>query len=267
MSLKNKIQNDPTISDNDKYYFFYMYDLGTDIIVPLLTEKGLFRPGYSVAEIGSAEGGVLMAFAEKGAKDLLATDIAVSRLEKGEEIAQKAGLEINFTSHDVIYEEPLEKWKNTFDLVLLRDVIEHLDDPYIALKNIKKIIKSGGHLYVTFPPYPSPFGGHQHTLGSKLGKIPYIHLLPSKIFSKLISTGRPQDIVEVERLIDIKLTTGKFEKAANKAGFEIVGKDYYLLRPVFKMKFNLPTLGLGPLKYIPGFKNLISTEAAYTLKA
>ncbi len=255
------------ITDAEKYYWGYMYDLGRITIVPYLTQKGIFKTGDSVVEIGSAEGGVLHAFADKGAVDCLGTDIAESRLEKGRIITNIAGLNVDFVYNDIIYGEPEKKWYNKYDLAILRDVIEHLDDTAIALKNISKVIKPGGYLFVTFPPYNSPYGGHQHTLAGRLpSRLPYIHHLPVSLFKKLISSGRPQDIEEVERLINIQLSPEKFMKAAISAGYEIISTDYYLLRPVFKMKFGLPSLKINLPAKLPFIRNYFCMEAAYILR-
>ncbi|GAB1371783.1 class I SAM-dependent methyltransferase [Candidatus Kapaibacterium sp.] len=255
------------ISDNDKYYWGYMYDLGRETIVPYLTELGAFEGGNSVIEIGSAEGGVLHAFADKGAVNCIGTDISLPRLEMGRVISKIANLDVEYVSNDIIYEEPQSEWVGKYDLAILRDVIEHLDDTVIALTNIKKVIKKGGFLYVTFPPYNSPYGGHQHTLaGDMLSKLPFIHLLPESIFRNLIQSGRPQDIEEVVRLLDIRLSPEKFKKAALESGYEIFKEDYYLLRPVFKMKFGLPTLKINSIAKSSFVRNFFCMEASYILQ-
>ena len=234
----------------------------------LVIDKKAFKPDYKVCEIGSAEGGVLHAFSLAGSGHSLGTDIALDRIEVGAKITDLTGLDVEYSAHDILFDEIPAKWQQEFDLVLLRDVIEHLDDTQLALTNIKKVIKPGGHLFVTFPPYNSPYGGHQHTVaGNFASKMPYIHLLPKSIFHNMISSGRPQDIEEVRRLEHIRMNAKKFSDAARNSGYEIVNEDYYLLRPVFKMKFGLPEIKLTAIAKAPFIKNFFSLEAAFLLKA
>lgn len=261
-----KIVENSNLPDNVKYYWRYMYELGKEYIVPYIQELNAFKAGDKVAEIGSAEGGVLAAFVEAGALEGLGTDIASERLDSGNDISRLGNINIKFTYHNILTQNIAEDWKDKYDLVLLRDVIEHLDDTKLALKNIKKMIKKGGYLFVTFPPYYSPFGGHQHTLANFWGKLPYIHLLPDFLFHKMISTGRAADIEEVKRLQSIKLTTRKFEKAVNAAGFDVANVDFYLIRPVFKAKFGLNPLKITNISFLPFIKSLFTLEATYLLQ-
>ena len=252
--------------DNVKYYWGYQYRLASEVLVKMLKKLGSFKEGDRVAEIGCAEGGVLAAFVQEGAKDALGTDIVTRRLETGEKVMDMLKIPIKFVEHDII-NEPLEpEWQENYDLALLRDVIEHLDDAEIALKKIRGMLKPGGRLFVTFPPYHSPFGGHQQTLANFWGKLPYIHLLPYSIFKKMMKTGRPNDVGEVKRLHKIRMTPEKFISAAKNAGYEIENQDYYLLRPVFKMKFGLPSLKITPLAKANFIRKFFSLEAAYLLK-
>ncbi len=150
--------------------------------------------------------------------------------------------------------------------VILRDVIEHLDDATIALRNIRRILKPGGALYVTFPPYYSPFGGHQHLLGNTAGKFPFMHLLPEALFTPLIQSGIERNRIEVERIRKIRMTTSKFHRAARAAGFTITDEKLYFIRPVFKMKFGLPPIAANFVRPIPGLRDIVALEAGYILK-
>jgi SAM-dependent methyltransferase len=265
--LIQKVSKSGITADNYIFYWQYQYRLGRDILVDYLMRLGAFKTGDTAVEIGSAEGGALAAFVERGASAALATDISASRLIEGEKIAKFNGHEIIFKEHNILTEPIPPEWLKSKNLAILRDVIEHLDDTQLALENIRKLLKPGGFLFVTFPPYHSPFGGHQHTVENIWGKIPYIHLLPDQVFHRLIASGRKNDIWEVKRLQTIRLTPEKFRKAALAAGYQIANEDYYLLRPVFKMKFGLPTVKMTALRHLPLVKTYFSLEAAFLLKS
>ena len=264
-NLRAKVNNDEKLTSQDKYYWNYMYDLGRDFIVPYLSGKGIFKSGYKVAEIGSAEGGVLASFMDAGASKGLGTDIAEVRLDKGRYIAKLGEIDLQYTTHDIVTQEPPKEWQEEFDLVLLRDVIEHLDNTTSALKNIKMVMKKDGNLFVTFPPFHSPYGGHQHTVKSTGGKFPYIHLLPKNTFNKFIEKGVKADIIEANRIYNIRLTIPKFEQAVRDAGLKIAEREFYFLRPVFKMKFGLPSLKINTLAKIPFIRKYFTLEASYIL--
>lgn len=264
--IHSKIVNSKEIPENYKYYWSYQYRLGKTHIVDYMRKAGAFFKGANVAEIGSAEGGALAAFVEAGAKKALATDIAKSRLDMGAKIAKIAGLKIDFKEHDILTDKINFFWREKFDLVLLRDVIEHIDKPVEALKNISKLIKPDGFLLATFPPYYSPYGGHQHTVMNRTGMLPFIHLLPRKAFLSLVKSGRPNDVGEVMRLRNIRMTPRKFADYATQAGYSVYSEDRYFLRPVFKMKFGLPTVKLGFLKNIPALEQFLSLEASFIVK-
>ncbi len=256
------------VANSVKHYWGYQYRLAKEVLVPYLAKRGVFKNGNRVAEIGCAEAGVLMAFAEAGAKDVLGTDIEKARLDAGMAIAEDLHIPLTLSTHNVLFDDLQPAWEKAFDLVILRDVIEHLNDTRLALANIQRLLKPGGFLFVEFPPYNSPFGGHQHLLRNTLGRLPYTHLLPKPLFTKMTASGwHSVDIEEVRRLSKIRLMPKSFKAAAHAAGYAICHEQYYLLRPVFKMKFGLPTIPLTPLKWLPGVKELLSLEANYILQS
>jgi len=251
----------------DFYYWRYQYELGRDIIVPYFQNNICEIKDKKIVEIGSAEGGVLHSFVRAGASYGLGTDIAENRLESGRKVSAATQLNVEFTSHNIITDEIPQKWQNYFDIVILRDVIEHLPEPELAILKIRELLRDEGFLYVTFPPYRSPYGGHQHTLaGNFLTKLPYIHLFPDFIFRKMISSGRQIDQEETLRLRKIRLSSKKFKECVYSAGYKIAKEAYFLLRPVFKKKFGLPTVKIGAIGKIPFLGDFLSLECMYVLK-
>jgi 2-polyprenyl-3-methyl-5-hydroxy-6-metoxy-1,4-benzoquinol methylase len=55
-----------------------------------------------------------------------------------------------------------------FDTVVMAALLEHLRSPEIALKNLRRLMKSGATLVLTTP---TPLGGKLHWIGSYLGLV------------------------------------------------------------------------------------------------
>lgn len=251
----------------EQYYFGYQYGLGHEFLVPYLKSKGVQFNGARIAEIGCGEGGVLASFAEEGAVETLGIDIRQSAIDSAAKGFEALGLKAEFAIHDITNQAPPDKWREHFDFVTLRDVIEHLHETEKSLRNVMEFMKPGAWLYIVFPPYYSPYGAHQHLLDNTMGKMPYIHALPDALFTKAYKGARLQiDVDEVSSLREIRLTIDKFRRAAKDAQLEIVSEELYFLRPVFKMKFGLPAIKANFLKAIPGIRELFALEASYLLR-
>ncbi len=250
-------------------YWEFQYRLGRQVIVPELRRRGIFRPGQAVAQIGSGEGGVLMAFLEEGASSALGTDIETARLELGRLIATQLNWPVTFVEHNILTDPIPDPWHKRYDLVLLRDTLEHIESPEMALFKIAHLVRPGGYVYISFPPYYSPYGGHQHLMRTFCGKFPYVHLLPEPLFQRLTSQGQEPGRSEVRRLRHIRLSFGRLLRAVRAAGYQVIFQRHYLLRPAFRfrLKLPLPVVTLTwPCRYFPGVFQFICTEASYILQ-
>lgn len=60
---------------------------------------------------------------------------------------------------------------NSFDLIFCSSLIEHVENPDEMLKEIRRVLSQKGYLYLSFPPFYSPYGGHYfspfHLIGEK----------------------------------------------------------------------------------------------------
>lgn len=246
--------------------FRMQYRLAVHTLIPWLEQLQALPPSKNMAvcEIGCGEGGVIAAFVERGAEYALGTDIVGPLLEQvSQPLAKELNLNTVFTTHDVIGDSIPPEWEHRFDVVVLRDVIEHLDNQAAAMQSISRIIKPGGNILITFPPYTSAFGGHQQLLGTTLGGIPFIHLLPSGWFEHIIKKGDSVNQDEVRRLHKIRSSVRGVKEAAAKAGLVLKAERYFGLRPVFKWKYNMPipTLELTAIKWFKPVTTL-AMEAA-----
>ena len=131
-------------SDAETYYR-HQYEHARNYIVPFIENNGFtLKKGLQVLEIGCGEGGVLKAFIEKGC---IATGVDLSeyKLEKGKQLMEseiKSG-SMRFILQD-IYEVDFEQEMNgRFDLILMKDTIEHIVDQNRIIGYLKSFLKPG----------------------------------------------------------------------------------------------------------------------------
>ena len=96
--------------------------------------------GRRVLEIGTGAGGVLIPFKESGAQ-VIGLDLDENFLEFG----RSRGLDLRLGGVDSA------QHVGSIDIVILKDVLEHLPNPSGALKDIRQILSDDGVLYVHVP--------------------------------------------------------------------------------------------------------------------
>ncbi|HQQ21143.1 MAG TPA: class I SAM-dependent methyltransferase, partial [Bacteroidales bacterium] len=114
-------------------------------------------------------------------------------------------------------------------------------------------------IFFGFPPWQNPFGGHQQISQTKLSKLPYVHLLPTALYRRLITW-----FGEIPAgLMDIKATgisIERFHRILRKEKYEILKRDYYLFNPNYEIKFRLkPKKVIPPFRWISHLRNFYTT--------
>lgn len=99
--------------------------------------------GKTALEFGCATGAASRILQNHG-YNVLATDNSSYSISK----AKKLNPSIKFIKKDIQKEN---NFGNKFDLVFALDVIEHLEDPQKAIRNVYKLVKSGGMAIFTTP--------------------------------------------------------------------------------------------------------------------
>ena len=145
-----------------KRYFDIQVLNAEKYVIPFIEEKFPITEGMRVLEIGCGEGGVLKAFINKGCVgvgvELDAPRIVDAQKFLPEDIA--AG-RLSFVVKD-IYEVDVEKdFNGLFDIIILKDVIEHIHDQAKLIGWMKNFLKPEGIVFFGFPPWYMPFGGQR----------------------------------------------------------------------------------------------------------
>lgn len=205
-----------------------------------------------VLEIGCAEGGLLDMLSELG-MDVYGIELDEDRAN----IAKQKNASLKVFVGDITDSELPQKINNTFDMVIMREVIEHLPDKQTAFNNIDALLNVNGYLFISFPPKRSPFAGHQQIGKSFLKAIPYLHILP-KIFLKYIANMLGENsgyIDEIKHHYSTGCTIHRFEFLCRWNNFIPINKELFLFRPIYAQRFGVPTIKLPE---IPVLREYIS---------
>jgi SAM-dependent methyltransferase len=253
-----------------KRYFDMQYLVARDHILPFIKEVIELPSGSRVLEIGCGEAGVLKAFREIGC-NCLGIELMDYRTELAREFHDELDLSgaIEFINEDIYNINPETDLEEKFDLVILKDVIEHIPDQRRFIPELKKFLKPEGVVFFGFPPWYMPFGGHQQVSTKKLLSVtPYYHILPRPIYKGILKAfgEKPE---RIEGLMDIKdtaISIERFEKIIKRSGYAINKKQSWLLNPIYKYKF-----GKGPVKQasviagIPWVRDFVTTAVYYVV--
>ncbi len=258
------------LSEGKKSYRRYQYRLGAEYLAPLLQEWRISLSGKKVLDIGCAEAGVLCAFMEAGAS-CTGIEISINRLLTGKALAEQKHLAgLQFIAAD-FFSEPLKPNENPFYLITLRDVYEHLPEKQRVLTKLRSLMGAETKLLITFPPFYSPFGGHQQLLQSKLKFLPYFHILPPPLWGLFRFFIARFDknagcLKEIEKLRNYRTTIHSFLKNAGLHGLNIVARKFYLIRPSHHLRYHLPVIGGNIIGKIPLLREFFITGAFFLLE-
>jgi len=240
-------------------------------VLPFIEKAMKIGPGMHVCEIGCAEGGVLVPFLEKGC-EVTGVDLIEERINTASEYNKEAvdkGL-ARFRAQNVYDNDFVTEFSHAFDIILLKDAIEHIPEQEKFIPHLKKLLKPGGQVYFGFPPWYMPHGGHQQICENKfLSMLPYFHLLPKGIYKGILkSFGEDKGIIK--ELLDIKATgisIERFEKIVANTGFEITNKQHYLINPIYEYKFKVkPRKQSAVVRAIPYVRDFLTTCVYYMIR-
>ena len=232
-------------------------------IIPFIKEQGAWKDNMKVLEIGCGEAGVLKAFTDLGCS-AFGIELEESRLNFARQFMAQELKEgkVQFLNRD-IYEVDAEKdIGSRFDLIILKDVIEHIPNQEKFMPQLHRFLNPGGTIFFAFPPWCMPYGGHQQVLPGKVAsRLPWYHLLPGFLYPavlKLLGTPKPS----IHGMLDVKSTgisVQRFLRIVKKSGFSEKARRFYLFNPIYQYKFGIkPRRQLGILAAIPWLRDFIT---------
>ena len=248
-------------SDWNTYYWTYQYNLAEQYYLPRIKSWGVEIKEKKILDIGCGDGGFTSAFGKAGG---FCTGVEVR------EFNWKPSDNVKYIVQDVYKDASVKNIGDDYDLIILRDVIEHI--PISQKKQfLQSIINFGTEktkFLITFPPFYSPFGLHQQTLlKSSLRKLPYLSLLPHTFLSPLLKLFNEDNntIHNISEIRESRMTMYAFDQLIHEVGLTISEEEYFLIRPSHEIRYGwkMKKFNKNPLK---GFRELITLGTCYLLK-
>ncbi|MFQ5604007.1 MAG: class I SAM-dependent methyltransferase [bacterium] len=239
-------------------------------ILPFILKHHRLPANGTVLEIGSGEGGVLKAFAEHGFKGV-GIELSQARIEHAKNLFKddEAGGLITFLAGDIHDTEKFAQFKGQMDLIVLKDAIEHIPDQERILAVLHQFLRKGGAVFLAFPPWHNPFGGHQQLAGSLLKFLPWFHILPKPIYRGILNLFGETDVQigVLMEIYDTRLSTRKLERLLSKTCWQIKKREFFLFNPIYEVKFGIK--GRRQFRFlsrIPILRDFLSTGVYYLIE-
>ncbi len=194
-------------------------------------------------------------------------DMAENKIKNAILLFEKSGARGEFIASDIF---KLKELEHSFDLIICHDVVEHIEDKSLFLRNMRAYLKPQGFIFMSFPAWQMPFGGHQQICKGKIvSHLPFFHLLPAPMYKTMLKLAGEEQAT-VDELLSIKKTRTSielFEKLCKREHINMVNRTLYFINPHYEVKF-----GLKPRKlfsYMGNFvyvRNYFTTSCFYMLK-
>ncbi len=149
---------------SDEEWFAAHYVDAADQLLGFIAASGLGIGGREVADVGSGDGIIDLALATRGAPSrLVGFDVSPTDVGELQLAAQAAGVDgvpdnLSFAESGI---DSIPAADESFDVVVTWSVFEHVSEPLAMLKEIRRILRPDGFLFLQlWPFYYSDHGGH-----------------------------------------------------------------------------------------------------------
>lgn len=250
-----------------KKYFGEQSRTTEKYVIPFINETIKITEETSVLEIGCGEGGNLMPFLNIGCKRIIGIDMSKGKIENANEFFSNHPNKnnIKFILSDIFDVDDIGQ----FDIIITRDVLEHIHGQEKFMNFVKQFLKPGGKFFLGFPSWQNPFGGHQQVCESKfLSKLPYFHILPKSLYKFILKCFNESE-TKIEGLLEIKetrISIERFERILKKERYKKDRRCHYFINPNYEIKYGLkPRKTWRFFSSVPYLRNYLITTNYYVV--
>lgn len=246
---------------NRERYFIEQGLVTERYIIPYIEEVYKITPDLVIGEIGCGEAGNMRPFLDIGCR-VIGIDLSTSKIENGRKFYEQHpnADKLTLIAEDIYNLDPNTVEK--FDLIVMRDVIEHIPNQEQFMLRMRDFLKPEGKVFFGFPPWCMPFGGHQQLCNNKfMSLLPYYHLLPRPIYRGVLKLfGETPETIEVLMEVrDTRISINRFNKIVKTSNYHFIKKDLYFINPGYEIKFKLKVRKLWKAFNIPFIRDFFAT--------
>lgn len=228
------------------------YTLENSLKFPLKTIPNLdsLIKDQLILDYGCGHGWQAVAFKKRGARAVVGVDISEDRLAHGRALAAREGCGDAVTFSRQVPAELAGR----FDVVLSLSAFEHFADPAAELEAMKKAVRPGGRVVVSFAePWLSPHGSHM----VHFTRLPWVNVFFSertimRVRSRFRDDGAER-YEEVEGGLN-RMTLARFERIMRASGMTIETLRFY------------PVKGLPLVSALPVVREFFTAAACCILR-
>jgi ubiquinone/menaquinone biosynthesis C-methylase UbiE len=176
----NRVFRRPNVGgrESQQAYSDWEHHWGKEFARIFMEPSGDLR-GKQLLDVGCGLGGKTVAYAEAG-RASSGADLLEENVEQSGTYARMKGARASFLVGDAA---ALPLRAGAFDTIVANDAMEHFSEPEHALREMARVVKPGGAIWIFFTPHFSPLGSHLYDYIYT----PWCHLL----FTRRDSCNRP----------------------------------------------------------------------------
>jgi ubiquinone/menaquinone biosynthesis C-methylase UbiE len=253
----NRVFRRPNVGgrESPEAYSQWEHHWGKEFARMFMEPAGDLR-GKQLLDVGCGLGGKTVAYAEAGA-DVVGTDLLEKNAEQSGAYAKMNGARASFFVGDAAV---LPLADRSFDTVVANDAMEHFAEPEHALREMARVVRPGGAIWIFFTPHYSPLGSHLYDYVYT----PWCHLLftrgqlQSAIRAVLKERMSATPVMVEERVREIMES---YDRDLNHMS---IGRFLGIVRAVRELRVSKLELKpvkfafLRPLTGVPGIRELVS---------
>ncbi len=187
------------------------------------TLRGL--AGQRVIDFGCGYGADAVAVALEGAHAVVGVDVQEPRLDAGRRCAADHGVADRCRFVNAATDSEAYAALGEFDAAISIDAFEHFADPNAMLAEMRRLLRVGGRVLISFgPPWKHPYGAHL----DHFNRMPWLHFVFSEptilnVRKRYFDDGATR-FEHVAGGLN-RMTVARFERIVADSGFRVVALD------------------------------------------